>query len=261
MKARVPPRRVVSDPSPLFPQGASSLSRVRASSQGDSVLWSSRACALRTHRATKPLGVLLNGCKPRFPPRETLPAAPQLSAVTRAPRQGARKRFSEAHGKQGLVGCCRCWRKSTIFVPGRPAGTGNVTETRGVLVSSSISSHLARRPEEGLKKRFIWQSHAGRSDRYTYRSWEQRESGSPHRGLLASGKPGNVHTRHTETKRNHALDTAQLLNGRAGVRTQAAGLGSRRFTPTAHGPPAARMSSETRTESRPEKGKKRPEHA
>lgn len=82
----------------------------------------------------------------------------------------------------------------------------------------------------------------------------------PPRGLLASGKPGNVHTQHTETKRNHTLGTAQLLNGRAGVRTQAAGLGSRCFTPTAHGPPTARTSSETRTESRPEKGKKRPEH-
>ena len=44
------------------------------------------------------------------------------------------------------------------------------------------------------------------------------------RGLLASEKIRTVHISLTETKRNHLLEIPQLINGRAGIQTQAAWL-------------------------------------
>lgn len=54
-----------------------------------------------------------------------------------------------------------------------------------------------------------------------HKSSEQSESGS---SFLASGKLRNVITSHGETKRNLLLEMTQLINGRAGIQTQAVWL-------------------------------------
>lgn len=63
-----------------------------------------------------------------------------------------------------------------------------------------------------------------------HKSWEQSESGS---SLLAGGKLKNVITSHRETELHLLLEITQLINGRAGIQTQAVWL-QRLFTSERH---------------------------
>lgn len=64
-----------------------------------------------------------------------------------------------------------------------------------------------------------------------HKSWEQSESGS---SLLAGGKLRNVITSHRETKLHLLFEITQLINGRAGIQTQAVWLQCLFFTSEWH---------------------------